>query len=158
MARKVQDYTVSSEESDNRDNGKTYVLTEMAAVAAERWALRALIALTKNGVDVPAEVTKTGFAGLVPYLTNLIGSIQWDDAEPLLAEMLTCIQIRCTLDSKGTTMVRKLTVDDIEEVSTLLLLRREVLKLHVGFLNAVSRSSWAAALRGPSPATPSPSA
>lgn len=137
MARKVQEYQVSLADTDNRDRGKTYVITEMPATQAEAWAIRALLALARNGTEVPAEALQAGFAGLIPYLTNLVGAVRWEDAQPLLAEMLTCVQYQATIDSQGTKFTRKLVDGDIEETETLMLLRKEVIKLHKGFLRAV---------------------
>lgn len=137
MARKVQEYQVSLADTDNRDRGKTYVITEMPATQAEAWAIRALLALARNGTEVPAEALQAGFAGLIPYLTNLVGAVRWEDAQPLLAEMLTCVQYQATIDAQGTKFTRKLVDGDIEETETLMLLRKEVIKLHKGFLRAV---------------------
>ena len=50
MARSISNYTVQDE---GRDNGKVFVLTEMPASRAESWAMRALLALMANGVEVP---------------------------------------------------------------------------------------------------------
>lgn len=144
MSRKVLEYTVPAPaegEEPSRDAGKTFLITEMPALKAEKWAIRAFLAISRNGGDVPHEALKAGFAGLVPYLTNLIGSIKWEDAEPLMDEMLACVEWQAVVDSHGTKAKRKLNVEeDIEDVSTLLVLRREVLKLHGGFLKAVGLS------------------
>lgn len=146
MSRKVQELQVPTLEGiDSRDAGKTYVITEMPATQGEKWAIRALLALTRNGVDVPVDVLKMGFAGLAPYLTNLIGAIRWEDAEPLLDEMLGCIQIKVVVDSTGTPFVRKLVEGDIEEIETITFLRKEVVKLHKGFLIAAGRLILASA-------------
>ncbi len=144
MPRKVLEHTVppiAEGDEPNRDAGKTFVLTEMPVLKAEKWAMRAFLAIARNGMEVPPEALKAGFAGLVPYLTNLIGAIRWEDAEPLLDEMLTCIQFQAVVDGSGTKVCRKLIADDIEEVGTLLVLRKEVVQLHKGFLKAAALSS-----------------
>lgn len=152
--RKVQEYTVAPS-ADNRDSGKTFVITEMSVTQSEAWAVRALLALGRGGSDVPPEALQAGFAGVVPYLTNLVGSIRWEDAKPLLDEMMTCVQLKVRIDSQGTPFVRKLVEDDIEEGETLLLLRKEVVQLHKDFLKAVVPSGF---LSGPTARTDSPSA
>ena len=62
-------------------------------------------------------------------------SMKWEDAEPLLDEMLGCIQI-IPDPKKNPTFLRKLEEVDIEEVKTLFDLRLEVFALHTGFLSA----------------------
>lgn len=156
MARKVQEFTIPSMEgSDGRDTGKTFVITEMSATQGEKWAIRALLALARNGADVPPEVLKLGFAGVAPYLINLVGAIRWEDAEPLLDEMLACVQFKAVVDSKGTPYLRKLVEADIEEIETLTLLRKEVVKLHKGFLIAAGRSILGSAAATPGAISPS---
>ena len=48
-------------------------------------------------------------------------------AEPLLDEMLTCVEV---LSDAGT---RKLIADDFQDVKTILKLRKEVLAMHIDF-------------------------
>ena len=50
MARRTLIYTVKTE---NRDNGKKFVITEMSASRGEAWAMRALLALMAGGVNLP---------------------------------------------------------------------------------------------------------
>ncbi|MCI0152402.1 hypothetical protein KNO81_42165 [Paraburkholderia sediminicola] len=57
--------------------------------------------------------------------------IDFHDAELLLDEMMGCVSIQPNpADPK---IVRGLIPDDIEEVNTRVLLRREVFRLHTGF-------------------------
>ena len=42
-------------ESDNRDNGKSYLITEMSASQVEKWAAKAFFALAKSGFEIPDE-------------------------------------------------------------------------------------------------------
>lgn len=139
MPRKVLEYTVpaAAEGELNRDAGKTFLVTEMPSLKAEKWAMRAFLAIAKNGVDLPPTAIQSGFAGLVPYLTNLVGLVRWEDAEPLLDEMLECVQWQAIVDGQGTRFARRLNPnEDVEEVGTLLTLRKEVIQLHKGFLKA----------------------
>lgn len=50
MARKEIYYTV---EDKGRDQGKVFFIREMAASQAEWWAIRAGLAMAKNGVNLP---------------------------------------------------------------------------------------------------------
>jgi len=124
-------------EASNRDQGKTYLLTEMAASQAEKWAARAFLALAKSGIEIPDEAANAGMAGIATAGLQALGGIQWELAEPLLDEMFKCVKIKMPLAT------RELIEDDIEEVSTRLFLRKELLELHLGFSLTESRSESA---------------
>lgn len=138
MARKTKPVTITAE---GRDKGKQYVLTEMPASQAEAWAFRAFGAMTRAGIDVPEEVVTSGMAGLAAIGLKAFLAAPWSDAEPLLAEMMACVQVQP--DPSKPEILRKLIEDDIEETATRVHLRDEVFALHTGFsiagslLNAV---------------------
>ena len=90
MARKIQTVTITAE---GRDKGKVFQITEMPASRAEMWALRALLAIGRSGIKLPDGIEKMGFAGIVSYGINLITQLPYDEAEYLLGEMFTCVQI-----------------------------------------------------------------
>lgn len=138
MARKVQTVTISAE---GRDKGKVFLITEMPASRAEQWALRALLAIGRGGVQLPEGIEKMGFAGIVSYGINLITQLPYDEAEYLLAEMFTCVQIMP--DPARPQIVRAVQDDDIEEVATRITLRKEIFGLHSDFLKAVGKSTTA---------------
>jgi len=50
MARKTCRVTI---DADGRDKGKTFILTELPALDIERWTVRLVLALGKNGVNLP---------------------------------------------------------------------------------------------------------
>lgn len=123
-----------------RDLGKVFVLTEMPATVAEKWAVRAFLAMARSGVEIPDELAGSGIAGLMSLGLQALSGITWSDAEPLLDEMLRCVRIRP--DPRNDDVIRALVDrgtdgDDIEEISTRLFLRKEVWALHTGFLEAV---------------------
>ncbi|MGJ4855506.1 hypothetical protein ACN6KF_001452 [Labrys sp. La1] len=129
--RKTSDVTITE---DGRDQGKTFQIREMSALKAERWAMRALIAVGKSGVDLPEGFASGGMRSLAIVGVQAIMRMDFADAEPLLDEMLDCIAVKP--DPKRPEVVRPLMVDeDIEEVSTLLRLRQEVLELHTSFFS-----------------------
>lgn len=128
MARKVQRYTVTE---SNRDSGKTFQITELPALEAERWALRALLAMSRNGVTVPDDALDAGFASLAAMGLNMLANIKPDEANELMQKMLECVMY--VPEGKGL-QPRPLVDSDIEEISTLFRLRAEVLKLHGDFL------------------------
>ena len=134
MARATANYTVTDE---GRDQGKVFVLTEMPASKAEAWAMRALLALMAGGVEVPEGFDeRMGMAGMAEVGLKAIAGLKWEVAEPLLAEMWSCVQIMP--DSSKPHVVRNLIEEDIEEITTRIKLRAEVWKLHTGFLKAVA--------------------
>jgi len=141
MARKETIVTVESDDVNNRDRGKQFKLTEMSASRAEAWAARLLLCLAHSGVDLPQSALSAGMAGVAVVGANALAGISWADAKPLLDEMFECIQI--VPDPAHPTVVRRLIEDDIEEVSTRLWLRNQVLLLHTGFsfADALSRST-----------------
>lgn len=136
--RRLQTVTISL---PGRDNGKSFLITEMSAFAAEKWAMRALILLVNSGLELGDDEVAAGMAGVAAVIERggfvFKGrGLAFYELEPLLEEMLGCVQI---VEPKIT---RSLTEDDVEEVATLLFLRSEVLKLHTGFSLAERLSAF----------------
>lgn len=136
MSRKAETVTITDE---GRDQGKSFLITEMPASQAERWALRVLSALARSGVDVPEDVAQMGMAAIAQIGLRALAGVNFLDAEPLLEEMFACVQI--LPDPTNPAIVRPIrTDDDIEEVKTRLFLRGRVLALHVDFSKLADRS------------------
>ena len=135
MARNTANYTVTDE---GRDQGKVFVLTEMPASRADSWAMRALLALMAGGVEVPPGFDRMGMAAMAEMGIKALVGLKWEVAEPLLAEMWSCVQIMP--DPTKPHVIRNLIEEDIEEITTRIKLRAEVWKLHTGFLKAVVHS------------------
>lgn len=113
-----------------RDEGKQFLLTEMPVYKAEKWAARALLVVSRGlGKEADAD-TAQGFAGLSKMNWAELASVRWEDAEPLMDEMMACVKVK--LPSGGARQLYP-DSDDIEEVSTLFKLRKAILKLHFGF-------------------------
>ncbi len=138
MPRKVETVTIDRE---GRDKGKSYVLTEMPAMQAEKWALRLLNAAARNGLAIPDDVAAAGMAGVAQMVAvngmAALAGIAWADMEPLLDEMMECVQIR---PSAGVTRDVHLETD-IEEIFTRVQLRGAILRLHVDPSLLVSQST-----------------
>jgi len=135
MARKTK--TVTIDGGGGRDAGKVFLLTELPASQAERWATRALMAMARSGVDIPENLENAGIAGLATLGVRALAAMPYDEAEVLLAAMMACVQV--IPDPSRPAVVRALIEDDIEEVGTRMLLRGEVIELHTGFsLGAVT--------------------
>lgn len=132
MARKTLTITIDAE---GRDKGKTFLLTEMPASKGEKWAVRALLALARGGIEVPENIAGLGLAGIAIIGVQALSGLEWELAEPLMDEMFACIQI--IPDATRPQVVRGLVEgtgsDDIEEVKTRIMLRKEILALHVEF-------------------------
>lgn len=126
----------------NRDKGKSFLLTEMPAAQAFKWAARAFLAMAKGGAELPEGIESAGMAGLANVSLAALSSLDWALAEPLLDELMTCVQI------KETAITRALdpNAEDCEEIATIFTLHKEVLMLHVDFSKA------AALLTSPAPA------
>lgn len=130
MARKIETITI---EAPGRDKGKKFILTEMPADQGERWALRALLALTNTGAAVPEEALGAGMAGLAAVGIQALGMLSAEKVQPLLDELWpTCVAYehstkfppRTPLGGAG---------GDIEEVGTRITIYKALLKLHTDF-------------------------
>ena len=138
-------------DADNRDKGKTFLLTEMPSFQAEKWAARAFLALIESGVKIPDAVAAGGMEALMSEdaitavfssLLGGLGKIRWELLEPLLDEMMTCVRIiPDSIKNPDFSRAINQSAGDIEEVSTLLKLRGALLKLHTGFSPAVKPST-----------------
>lgn len=142
MARKTKTFTITTE---GRDVGKTFLITEMPAVQAEKWAARALLAMSRSGVEIPEEAMMAGAAALLVAGLRSFTSMAFEDAEQLLDEMFGCVQF--VPDVTKPLITRGLIDDDVEEVATRMLLRSEVIEIHTGFSVTATLSTLGAAAK-----------
>jgi hypothetical protein len=126
--RKVLEITVPTE---GRDKGKVFQLREADAIKADKWGMRAMLALNRAGVEIPDEVAKMGIVGILAVGVHKLRGVLWEDLEPLVDEMMGCIRVVPTPSRPE--VVRSLVAEDIEEMSTLAFLRKEILRLHLDF-------------------------
>lgn len=133
MARKELYYTV---EDKGRDNGKKFYIREMSATQAEWWAIRAILAMANNGINLPDNLSDMGMAGMAKVGLEMVAKIPPEDARPLLDELMKCVQ--AVPNPADQNIKRPLIDDDTEEVMTRLKLRAEAFKLHVDFLIAAA--------------------
>ncbi|AWQ48037.1 hypothetical protein I5Q01_02690 [Serratia ureilytica] len=134
MARKETFITI---DAAGRDQGKVFYIKEMSASQAEWWALRALMAMGRGGVEIPDNLRSMGIAAMAVEGLKAISKIPPDEAKPLLDELMTCVQ--AVPNPADKTVVRPLIEADIDEVATRLHLRAEVFKLHVDFFATAGR-------------------
>ena len=142
MSRKTAIITI---DEPGRDQGRTYFLREMSASHAERWAARALLGMTKSGIELPTDIAGSGLAGIAAIGLRALGKMSFEDAEVLLNDMFECVQF--IPDPSKPHVVRNLIEDDIDEIATRLRLRKEVFGLHVNFseVAAILNSAMASA-------------
>jgi hypothetical protein len=141
MARKQHTIVI---EAKGRDEGKMFVLNEMSATQAEKWAARALLAMARSGLEVPKDIATAGLAGVAALGIKALGGMAYEDAEPLLDEMFSMVSYipdpaRPAI-KRGYGGVGPLIEDDIEEISTRLRIRKELFFLHTNFLQPVAPS------------------
>lgn len=145
--RKTATVTITT---DGRDKGKVFLLTEMAASRAEKWAERALLLALQAGADV--QNVRAGMRGVAIMGVQALLMLKFDDLDPLLDDLMKCVQFQP--DPNNPAVVRPIVDngtagEDIEEVETRINLKMEVLSLHLGFSLAGELSKWKSA----SPAT-----
>lgn len=129
--RNIVDVTITA---DGRDVGKTFRITELSASAAEDWAIRALMAIARGGVEIPDGIPQS-LAGIAILGFKALAGMDPTIAKPLLDEMMSCVQV---LTSSG--VARRPMEEDIEEVATRMQLRKEVFEVHTGFFARAARS------------------
>ncbi len=137
MARRSA--TVAINDPKSRDSGKVFRVTEMSADAAERWAIRCLLAFANAGARLPEGVLESGMAGIQATIPGLLiqgirslAGLHYEDAAPLLDEMLGCVEYKAP-GTESYFALRGAGITQIEEVATLWKLRYEVLQVHVNF-------------------------
>jgi hypothetical protein len=135
--RKTVTYTV---ESEGRDKGKKFMLTEMSATKAEDWAIRAMLAMGKANIDIPDGAFELGMAALAEIGFKKLFAIDAALAKPLLAELMECVEFVPNPQKPEVKIAYPMFETQVEEVRTLLILKWEVLKLHLDFSLAAGLS------------------
>lgn len=128
MARKTSEVTITAE---GRDQGKMFVITEMSAMKAERWGIRAAMAMSKADLNIDPQLLAAGLAGIAVVGLKGLSGAQFSDLEPLLEELMACVQV--VPEPKRPEIRRAVIEDDFEEISTLLKIRYEAFSLTTGF-------------------------
>jgi len=130
--RKTLRWTVPGTRAETigqRDNGKTFLITEMPAEQAEWWFVRAVMGI--RGVDLPDGALDAAPAVIAALGVKALAALSPADAAPLLAEMMACVQY---VSPQGAiTPLLSGDACQIEDVMTRITLRLKVLELHTGF-------------------------
>lgn len=126
-----------------RDKGKQFLVTELPADQGMRLVGRILLAFSRGGIEVSEEVFANGWAGLaamMPYLLvaglKSLTKAQWIEIEPLVDEMLTCIQFQPPGSNGDERLLQPIfsgANSQIEEIPTYFSMLKEVAQLHAGF-------------------------
>jgi hypothetical protein len=114
-----------------RDKGKVFVLTEMPALKAEKWALRGVMALAKAGVEIDPD--GGGMAAIAVAGLKALQKLDYPEVEPLLDEMLDCVEIQPSPNVVRPLMRNGAEGDDIEEIRTIWDIRERVFSMHTSF-------------------------
>lgn len=139
MSRRTERLTITDE---NRDKGKTFILTEMSSDAGERWANRAALALMNTGAAIPEEALGAGWAALAAVGVQALGMLRHADVQPMLDELWTQVRI---VPPRPDLPLQEINIGvncQIQEVTTRYKIYYALWKLHTGFsLPEVSRTS-----------------
>jgi hypothetical protein len=138
MARRKERLTIPgtrSEAPGERDNGKTFILTEMDAYAGQDWALRALLALARSGAQLPEGALDAGWGALAGFAFTALSGASYAQLRPLLDEMLA----QATYEHDPRHPPQPIIPGPncpIEEIKTFLTIQTALFKLHAGFFVA----------------------
>ena len=133
MARKEKTITIK-----DRDKELTFKITEMPAMKAEKWKIRAIMLLLSSDIEMPKgasieEGINQFMAGGAEKLFKALSKVDVDKAITLFDEMLyDCAQLE--VNRVTAALSEDVINSNIEDSSTLTKLRFECLKLHFDFL------------------------
>lgn len=145
MGRRTETITI---EDEGRDKGKVFVITEMSAMAGERWAGRITELVMASGVDVPKGITEdtAGLAQLAAVGVPLLKALHDPDIDKATWE---CVKYQHNPQHQLQALMQG-DACQIEEIATVTQLRLAVFSLHTGFFSPENRSTTAS----PSPRIP----
>ena len=133
---------------EGRDQGDTVTITEMAAIPATEWFIRAMQLLVRSGADVPPNIMEHGVAGFatigIGTIIGGMGKAPWYEVKPLLDELLTCVTGYQKTGAIAPITQWNVIKGQIEEPSTILQIYEEVVSLHLGFSVAAKLSTYRA--------------
>lgn len=128
MARKEITFDIQ-----DRDQHRTFKIMEMPATKLESWIIRALLLVAGSGYTVPdgSDIKKAG-AFLAEKGLSALGAVDFEKARPLLDDLLGCCFV--IIDKLEKRLTPDNVDDHIQDVKTLFELRKEAIKLNLGFL------------------------
>jgi hypothetical protein len=123
-------------ETPGRDQGKSFLVTEMSALRGERWATRAFHEIMKAGGNADGYTAGAGWEALAIAGYKAFGKLDVNVIEPLWDELLTCITR--VEDHSRPEVQRPLVESDMAEIATIVLLKFEAFSIHANFSQAVA--------------------
>lgn len=127
---------------EGRDKGKYYLLTEKPAIPATKWAIRALQAAIRAGVNIPDDIVSRGMEAVAAVGIQTLILMDFAALDPLMDELMECIEIiRDPIKNPTQAYPMLPGGDDIEEIATIVKLQREVISLHANFSTLASVST-----------------
>ena len=145
MARKEVTIPILEEDKELK-----FRIKQMPATKADQWITKAAILLSRGGAELPSGISQglnspqamLQQSGGLQSLLALIGGLNYEDAQPLLEDLLNC----CTYlrpDGKTEEMVSSSTLDGyISSQMTIFKLRLEALKLNWAFFEGAVNSAF----------------
>lgn len=137
--RKTETVTI---DLTGRDNGRSYVLTEMDAWRTIKWAGRAVSALLQSGGTLPtAELMKAAEKGpetLSALGLRIFAYVPESVSLALMEELRACVTFKPANSAMSTQPIMAGDQCQIEEPSTWAVLLQRLFVMHLGFLAAAS--------------------
>lgn len=134
MARKTATVVIDSE---GRDFGKQFTIEELPAYQAEEWFHRAMMLLARAGTEVPHDIFHHGAMGFATLgmgaVLSGLSKAPWTEVKALLDEMLVCLKSFRAPGAEASVNGLGSIKSQIEEPSTFIKLREEIISLHLGF-------------------------
>jgi hypothetical protein len=128
MARGKNELTITA---SGRDKDKVFIIHEMSADQGERWAIRAIQLIARNGsLEVPDDAH--GFAAFASVGIKALSQAPYEALQPLLDEMMTCVRYKHTTTAPEQPIYSG-DMCQIEEIATFIEIRRAWFELHMGF-------------------------
>lgn len=149
--RRTNTITIEGDEN-NRDRGKVFIITEMAAIPGERWAFRLAQLLAEHGVNIPVgeEEGAPGMGAVAEATSQLSGEDLMKFAtvlhDPTLEDWWACVKYQHAT-GHPLQAIEQGERCQIEEMSTIARLREEVMHLHLGFFKSGRPSTSASPSR-----------
>lgn len=130
---KVKDVPIPMLFDGHRDAGKVIRITEMPALQAERWAIRAFIALKGTAGSIPHNYADLGMVGVAILGLNAFfaADVDYEKLAPLLDEMMTCAKM--VRDPSHPEAATAILPSDLLDYQTITWLRGEIIGLHTNF-------------------------
>lgn len=123
-----------------RDAGKRFKIVEMSAYSIDNWATKVLMMIIGGGATMPDGVSTedlNGISGLQTVLKYGLKSLcnaDYEKTKPLLDDLLKCCYFLPDISGSSVQMTPEAVDTVVEDVTTLLTLKKEAFTIHFDFL------------------------